>query len=261
MADDEKDPFEVFNNSTGSGLVRNPYPRFAELRTQCPVHEGMMGQLFDIPILDQSAFSATGAYYTACSYAAVSQVLLDGETVLVVGVRPDDGLVFGHSILEMDDPEHHKYRSLLQQAFSQKAMDRWERDLVAPVVARCIDASPTAGALTSSASSRSVSAQVIAGMLGLPDAELPRFHRLAVELISIAVDVARHQRLAAPARLLRRRPGAPPRAPARTVSVLATAELDGSGSPTRDLRVPAPPRCRPAPRRRIARRATSSTAC
>lgn len=39
-AGDEKDPFEDFDQSIGSGLVRGPYPRFAELRARCPVHQG-----------------------------------------------------------------------------------------------------------------------------------------------------------------------------------------------------------------------------
>src|SRR5215470_4774755 len=137
MADDQ-DPFESFNRASGSGLVRDPYPKLAELRSQCPVHKGTAGQLFGVPLIDQAAFSETGDYYTACSYAAVSQVLLDGETFSSAGYGRTMGLVFGHSILEMDEPEHHRYRSLLQQAFSQKAMDRWERDLVVPIVTRCI---------------------------------------------------------------------------------------------------------------------------
>jgi cytochrome P450 len=228
--DDEKDPFEVFAHSTGSGLVRNPYPRFAELRGQCPVHEGMMGQLFDIPILDQSAFSESGTYFTACSYAAVSQVLLDGETFSSSGYGRTMGLVFGHSILEMDDPEHFRYRNLLQQAFSQKAMERWERDLVAPVVARCIDRFVGRGrADLVRELTFPFPLQVIAGMLGLPEADLPRFHRLAVELISIAVDPARGINASQQLRdyfaeilaVRRTQPGDD------FVSVLATAELDG----------------------------------
>ena len=229
-ADDDKDPFEIFNHSTGSGLVRNPYPRFAELRAACPVHEGTAGKLFGIPTIDQAAFSATGAYYTACSYAAVSQVLLDGETFSSSGYGNTMGLVFGHSILEMDEPEHFRYRNLLQQAFSQKAMERWERDLVAPVVASCIDRFVDRGrADLVRELTFPFPLEVIAKMLGLPDADLPRFHRLAVELISIAVDVARGLNASQLLRdyfaevLARRR-----RQPGEDlISVLATAELDG----------------------------------
>jgi cytochrome P450 len=230
MAADEKDPFEVFNQSTGSGIVRDPYPRLGELRARCPVHEGTPGKLFDVPAIDQAAFSETGAYYTACSYAAVSQILLDGETFSSAGYGKTMGLVFGHSILEMDEPEHFRYRNLLQQAFSQKAMERWERELVAPVVARCIDRFVDRGrADLVRELTFPFPLEVIAGMLGLPDADLPRFHRLAVELISIAVDVARG--LSASQQLRdyfadilaqrRERPGED------MVSVLATAELDG----------------------------------
>ena len=230
MADDERDPFEVFNHSTGSGLIRNPYPRYAELRSECPVHAGMTGQLFGLPVIDQAAFSETGAYYTACSYAAVAQVLLDGETFSSSGYGKTMGLVMGHSILEMDEPEHHRYRNLLQQAFSQKAMDRWERELVAPVVARCIDGFVDRGrADLVRELTFPFPLQVIAGMLGLPEADLPRFHRLAVELISIAVEIERG--IAASqqlrdyfAEILARRRAEPGE---DLVSVLAQAELDG----------------------------------
>jgi cytochrome P450 len=227
---DEKDPFEVFNTSTGSGLVRNPYPRFAELLAECPVHQGTTGQLFGVPAIEQATFSTTGTYYTACSYAAVSQVLLDGETFSSSGYGKTMGLVMGHSILEMDDPEHHRYRNLLQQVFSQKAMERWERELVAPIVARCIDAFVNRGrADLVRELTLPFPLEVIAGMLGLPQADLPRFHRLAVELISIAVNVERG--IAASQQLRdyfaellpprRARPGDD------LMSVLAAAELDG----------------------------------
>ncbi len=230
MADDEKDPFEFFNESTGSGRIRDAYGRFAELRAECPVHEGTAGKLFGIPTIDQAAFSETGAYFTACSYAAVAQILLDGETFSSAGYGKTMGLVFGHSILEMDEPEHHRYRSLLQQAFSQKAMERWEHELVAPVVARCIDRFVDRGrADLVRELTFPFPLEVIARMLGLADADLPRFHRLAVELISIAADVGRG--LAASQQLRdyfadvlaarRAHPGDD------MVSVLAEAELDG----------------------------------
>ena len=42
------------------------------------------------------------------------------------------GVVMGHTILEMDEPEHHRYRALIQQAFTRKAMERWETDARRP---------------------------------------------------------------------------------------------------------------------------------
>ena len=72
--------------------------------------------------------------FTAFGFDAVQQVLKDGETFSSAGYADVMGQVFGHSILEMDEPEHHTYRGLVQQAFSRKAMETWERDLVRGVV-------------------------------------------------------------------------------------------------------------------------------
>src|ERR1044071_3895056 len=49
------------------------------------------------------------------------------------------GIVMGHTILEMDEPEHRKYRTLLQQAFTKKSLEAWEHTLVRPVIDRLID--------------------------------------------------------------------------------------------------------------------------
>ena len=78
--------------------------------------------------------------FTAYSFDAVQQVLKDGETFSSAGYADVMGQVLGHSILEMDEPEHHLYRGLVQQAFSRKAMETWERELVRDVVDEHIDA-------------------------------------------------------------------------------------------------------------------------
>jgi cytochrome P450 len=71
--------------------------------------------------------------------------------------------------------------------------------------------------------------QVIAAMLGLPPADLPRFHRWAVELISIIVDIGRGIEASQKLReyfagILSERRAAPRD---DLISVLALAELDG----------------------------------
>src|SRR5437763_12993653 len=102
------------------------------------------------------------------------------------------GMVMGHSILEMDEPEHHHYRGLIQQAFTRKALERWQEELVRPLVESMVDEIAVRGRgdlvreLTFPFPVR-----VIAGMLGLPAEDLPQFHRWAVELISVVFDVER----------------------------------------------------------------------
>src|SRR4029079_17725864 len=78
--------------------------------------------------------------FTVSSYEAVQEVLRDNVRFSSTGYAEVMGAVMGHTILEMDEPEHHAYRSLIQQAFSRKAMERWEAELVGPVVDELIDA-------------------------------------------------------------------------------------------------------------------------
>ena len=140
--------------------------------------------------------------------------------------------MIGHSILEMDEPEHHRYRGLIQQAFTRKAMETLGgRPRPAPSSTQLIDAFAERGrADLVRELTFPFPVKVIAGMLGLPAEDLPLFHRQAVELISVAVDIrARASRRRRAARLLRRHPRRERRADPRhdLISVLAGAELDG----------------------------------
>jgi cytochrome P450 len=229
MQQDDDDPFAQFDLSTGSGLVRDPYPTFAEMRRECPVHKGDLGRRFGLPV-PSAMLSERGAYYTVLSYSGVQQVLLDGETFSSSGYAPTVGALMGHSILEMDEPEHGRYRALIQQAFSIKAMERWESEIVAPIVHGLIDRFAERGhADLVRELTLPFPIQVIAAMLGLPTADLRQFHRWAVELISITVDIGRGFEASQKLRdyfavILGERRAAPRE---DLISLLAQAELDG----------------------------------
>ena len=77
--------------------------------------------------------------FTAYSYDAVRTVFGDPTTFSSAGYSAIMGAVLGRTILEMDPPEHGAYRSILQQAFTKVAMQRWETELVEPLVHRMID--------------------------------------------------------------------------------------------------------------------------
>ena len=226
---DQRDPFAEFDNSMGSGTVRDPYPIFAELRRECPVQAGPLSDRFGMP-QTEAMFSQEGAYYTALSYEAVQQVLLDGETFSSSGYAPTVGMLMGHSILEMDEPEHGRYRALIQQAFGLKAMERWETAIVAPIVDDLIDRfAPRGRADLVRELTLPFPIQVIAAMLGLPQEDLRQFHRWAVELISIQVDISRGIEASQKLReyfagILGQRRATPRE---DLISVLAQAELDG----------------------------------
>ena len=126
--------------------------------------------------------------FTAYSYDAVHKILGD-RAFSSAGYAEMMGVVFGHSILEMDPPEHHAYRSILQQAFTRRSMERWEDELVAPLVHGMIDEFIEDGrADLVKQLLFPFPVTVIAALLGLPDDDLPGFHRLAVELIGVSVD-------------------------------------------------------------------------
>jgi cytochrome P450 len=208
--------------------VRDPYPVWAQLRAQTPVFAGSISEQLGITSMEDALYAQTP--YVPLTFLAVQQILRDGETFSSAGYADSIGIVFGHSILEMDEPEHHAYRGLIQQAFTRKAMETWEDEIVRPVVERHVAAFRDRG------SAELVGellfpfpVTVIGEMIGLPPGDLATFHRKAVELISIATNVEKG--LAASAWLydyfqgiITERRAAPRH---DLISVLAQAELDG----------------------------------
>jgi cytochrome P450 len=186
----ESNPFEEFNKAMGAGLVTNPYPDFAAMRTEHIVPADVR-QLMGLDADADLGFDPADVppMYTVSSYDAVQEVLRDGERFSSAGYAEAMGPVMGHTILEMDEPEHRTYRSLIQQAFSRKAMEAWESELVGPIVDECIDG------FVDRRKAELVSelhfpfpVNVIAGLLGLPRSDLTKFHRWAVEIISVGID-------------------------------------------------------------------------
>jgi len=234
--DDGYDAFEEFNRSAGMGIVENPYPMFALVRPQHPMkREGeddpiMVPEGSDIDFME---IDRSGGVFTAYSFEAVQQVLKDGETFSSQGYADIMGQVLGHSILEMDEPEHHLYRGLVQQAFSRKAMETWERELVRDVVNEHIDAfidRPTKRADLVREVTFTFPVVVISRLLGLPREDLPMFHRRAVEVISAGFELDRAAKASQAlfdyfCTIIQQRRAHPSD---DVISVLVQAELDGT---------------------------------
>ena len=190
----EHDPFEDFNRNAGMGADINPYEMAALVRPQYPIkREDITAAIADADV-EFMPLDASVGVYTAYSYDAVQQVLKDGDTFSSKGYADIMGQVLGHSILEMDEPEHHTYRGLVQQAFSRKAMDDWERRLVRDVVDEHIDAfierAPKRADLVRELTFP-FPVLVIARLLGLPRDDLAMFHRRAIEVISAGFELDR----------------------------------------------------------------------
>jgi len=179
------DPFEAFEEANAQG-VRDPYPEWASMREQSPVHEIDLREEYGLG--EDVEFELPRAY-VVLSYDGVTQVLRDPESFSSSYYADTMGVVMGHSILEMDEPEHHHYRGLIQQAFTRKALDRWQDELVRPMVESIVSeiADRGQGDLVRELTFP-FPVRVIAGMLGLPASDLAQFHRWAVELISVGFD-------------------------------------------------------------------------
>ena len=226
LVEDDYDPFAAFDRAMGADEVRNPYAMFAAARAQGPMLPADLRQVMGLT-RDEVPDGITA--FTAVSYDAVTQVLRDGETFSSSGYAASMGVLFGHSILEMDEPEHHRYRGLVQQAFTRKAMERWEAQIVRPVVNGFIDgfADQSRADLVRQLTFP-FPVHVIARMLGLPDDDVDTFHGRAVAMSNAidwdhAVEASQwlHDYFATILEERRRVPGDD------IISALAAAELDG----------------------------------
>ena len=133
-------------------------------------------------------------------------------------------------MLGMDEPVHGRLRSLVSKAFSQKALARWEDELVGRVANSLIDEFAANGkADLVKEFTFDYPSQIIAGLLGLPEQDYPQFQRWSISLLSWIMNPERG--LAASAALcdyfapiLEARRAEPKD---DLISALAQAEIDG----------------------------------
>ena len=192
--EDDYDPFQALDQAFGAGTVRDPYPKMGELRRQSPVYKGSIWSEFGMAP-QEAGLLGDAPIYSALSYDAVTQVLRSGSSFSSSAYANTIGIVMGHSILEMDEPEHNTYRALIEQTFNKREMERWEADIITPTVNSFIDRFVDRGkADLVQEFTFPFPVHVITGMLGLPKEDLPKFHRWTVELINIPGDPARGMR-------------------------------------------------------------------
>lgn len=177
---DDLEDFGSFDDAV-SGDVRDPYTGLAQMRRLNPVQR-----------LDMSGMphEASKPVFMVYRYDDIAQVLRDHETFssgIVINVFGD---VFGKQVmLGMDEPEHRRYRSLVSKAFSQKALERRQDELVATVASGLIDRFAGRGrAELVREFTFPYPTQIIAGLLGLPREDYPQFQRWSISLLSFTVN-------------------------------------------------------------------------
>jgi cytochrome P450 len=128
--------------------------------------------------------------FTAYSHDAVTAILRDADAFSSSVLAE----VVGQTIIQMDGDEHRRHRALISSAFRQKALARWQQELVQAVVDDLIDEFVADGrAELVRALTFDFPVQVIARILGLPRRDYPRFQRWSIELLSSLVNWDRAQ--------------------------------------------------------------------
>ena len=195
--------------------------------------------------VDPELFGDIPDVFTAFTLRRGAEVLRDGETFSSKGYADVMGQVMGHTILEMDEPEHHTYRGIVQQAFSRKAMERWEVEAIARRSSTSTSTRSSTGARAELVRELTFPfpVHVIARLLGLPPADLAavppvggRAHQRRLR------HRPRARRVAGARRVLRRDPRRAPRRAGRRPHQHARPGRARRPAPhrRRDLRVPAP---------------------
>jgi cytochrome P450 len=182
------DPFEAFDWGMGMYSVRDPYPRFAELRRRGPIHRVDLSTWFP-------PFMAPGEDphgWAIMSWSLASRVLRDAATFSSAKYARTAEAVMGRNLLSTDPPEHTRYRELVAQAFSPRAIALWEAEVVRPVIHGLLERlAPRGGADLAREFTFRFPVEVIARLFGLPEGDLADFHRWGVELQCVLFDFER----------------------------------------------------------------------
>jgi cytochrome P450 len=177
---DDLEDFGSFDDAV-AGDVRDPYTELGRMRHEQPV------QRLDMSMMPHEESKPVFLVYR---YDDIAQMLRDNETFSSSIIIDAFGDALGkHVMLGMDEPEHRRHRSLVSAAFSQRALARWENDLVERVANELIDGFAERGhADLVREFTFPYPTQVIAGLLGLPRSDYPQFQRWSISLLSIIVN-------------------------------------------------------------------------
>jgi cytochrome P450 len=187
MANDD-DVFDVKNQFVGIGLVRDPHPRLRELREECPVHDGSVSGLFGV-VGPDNYLTPDDQQVSVFPFDEVDAAFRDHTTFSNSYYTPFLQEVLGRTILEMDEPDHQRYRALLQGAFTKAEMANWEVDFVRDLVrSRLAALAPLGRADLAADFAFHYPISVMAAAAGLPVEHVDSFYAQAARLTNVAID-------------------------------------------------------------------------
>jgi cytochrome P450 len=174
------DPMRQFAELAGD--VRDPYPMLAGIRADSPI----LQVHYEPGSGGRSRPGQPTSLFVVTSYELAQRVLTDNVLFSSAGYAMTMGQVMGRTILQMDPPEHQRHRALVARAFRARVLDQWSNAIIAATIGELIDAFAGDGhADLVPQLTFPFPVRVIARILGLPEADWPRFLRLSTELIAV----------------------------------------------------------------------------
>jgi len=174
---DDEEEFGLFDDAV-AGDMRDPYPELAKALRDSPI------QRVDNSLMPHEEAAPVFFVYR---YDDIVRVLRDSETFSSSHIiELIMGPVMGeHIMLGMDGERHRRYRSLVSMAFRNKALARWEDELVGTVANELIDRFADRGrAELVREFTFPYPTQIIAGLLGLPRQDYKQFQRWSIDILS-----------------------------------------------------------------------------
>ncbi|MCF6388209.1 cytochrome P450 [Mycobacterium sp. MBM] len=180
---DELEDFASFDDVV-SGDVRDPYPELARQRHEMPI------QRIDMSTMPGEEGKPVFIVYR---HEDIQTMLKDHETFSSQAVIQIFGDVLGHGVmLGMDEPVHGRLRSLVTKAFTQKALARWEEEIVGRIGNELIDGFAGNGSTDLVKTfTFPYPSRIIAALLGLPEEDFPQFQRWSVSMLSYTINPER----------------------------------------------------------------------
>ncbi len=152
-------------------MTFQPYSMWADARASDLVIE-----------FEGSGFDPRTSFHVS-RYADAERVLRDWETFSSSINGDVIGQYMGDLILAMNGKEHRQYRNLVAHAFRASVLDRWDAQLVRPVIDGLLaDIAPLGRADLVAAVTSQYPVQVICGIVGVPLEDHAQFARWAEEI-------------------------------------------------------------------------------
>ncbi|MDH4170272.1 MAG: cytochrome P450 [Acidimicrobiia bacterium] len=133
--------------------------------------------------LPPNAWDPSARAFHVTRFADADRILRDADTFSASINTEGIGPYMGELILGLDGEEHRRYRNLVAHAFRRSAIDRWERELIQPIISDLLDDIVPAGRADLVAQlTAKYPVQVICGIVGVPLADHDQFHQWAEKI-------------------------------------------------------------------------------